>query len=56
MDNNDFDMNFSGPAGYQVFDPLNWMLDGVFGFPYTLNPTSGIGQTTLSMSGLDGEI
>ena len=31
-------MDFSeagGGMGYQVFDPLNWMLDGVVDFPYT---------------------
>ncbi|RMD42606.1 hypothetical protein DV735_g2555, partial [Chaetothyriales sp. CBS 134920] len=32
----------SGPANYEVFDPLNWMLDGVVDFPYSFNPTTGM--------------
>ncbi|EDN08000.1 hypothetical protein HCAG_04510 [Histoplasma mississippiense (nom. inval.)] len=27
---------------YEVFDPLNWMLDGLVDFPYSLNPVQGL--------------
>lgn len=32
----DFSMDY-GQASYDVFDPLNWMLDGIVDFPYTFN-------------------
>ncbi len=30
----DFGMDY-GQANYEVFDPLNWMLDGIVDFPYS---------------------
>ena len=39
----------SSGIGYQVFDPLNWMLDGVVDFPYTF----GTGQ--MGMPSMEGE-
>ncbi|RMZ90191.1 hypothetical protein DV736_g2566, partial [Chaetothyriales sp. CBS 134916] len=32
----------SGQANYEVFDPLNWMLDGIVDFPYNFNPATGM--------------
>lgn len=32
----DFSMDY-GQASYDVFDPLNWMLDGIVDFPYNFN-------------------
>jgi len=32
----EFSMDY-GQASYDVFDPLNWMLDGIVDFPYTFN-------------------
>jgi hypothetical protein len=40
----DFSMDY-GQASYDVFDPLNWMLDGIVDFPYNFNNGQG---TTLS--------
>ncbi|KAL9627961.1 MAG: hypothetical protein Q9164_007437 [Protoblastenia rupestris] len=39
-------------ANYEVFDPLNWMLDGLVDFPYTLTGMPGIDQS--GMGGLGG--
>ena len=50
---NEFSMDFSEAAGDQVFDPLNWMLDGVVGFPYSLNPLNKPDPSTMSMTGVD---
>ena len=36
----DFGMDYS-QANYEVFDPLNWMLDGIVDFPYNFNPATG---------------
>ena len=44
----DFAMDYS-QANYEVFDPLNWMLDGTVDFPYNFNPGSGMDQP-----GIDG--
>ncbi len=30
-----------GQASYDVFDPLNWMLDGIVDFPYNFNSMQG---------------
>ncbi|KAJ9645505.1 hypothetical protein H2204_001085 [Knufia peltigerae] len=38
--NNSYSMDYS-QASYDVFDPLNWMLDGIVDFPYNFN-SSGI--------------
>ena len=35
-----------GESNYEVFDPLNWMLDGLVDFPYSL---AGQGLETQSM-------
>lgn len=32
----DLSMDY-GQASYDVFDPLNWMLDGIVEFPYNFN-------------------
>ena len=32
----DFGMDY-GQASYDVFDPLNWMLDGIVEFPYSFS-------------------
>ncbi len=32
-------------ANYEVFDPLNWMLDGLVDFPYALTGMPGMDQT-----------
>ena len=40
-------MGYTDPnANYEVFDPLNWMLDGVVDFPYS----------SLTMQGLDPNV
>ncbi|KIW30728.1 hypothetical protein, variant [Cladophialophora immunda] len=36
----DVGMDF-GQASYDVFDPLNWMLDGIVDFPYNFNNVQG---------------
>ncbi|OAG41792.1 hypothetical protein AYO21_04027 [Fonsecaea monophora] len=36
----DAGMDF-GEASYDVFDPLNWMLDGIVDFPYNFNSVQG---------------
>lgn len=33
--------NFMGP-NYEVFDPLNWLLDGLVDFPYSYNAVQGL--------------
>ena len=43
----DFGMDY-GQAGYDVFDPLNWMLDGIVDFPYSFNNVQGT-----DMSGME---
>jgi hypothetical protein len=30
----DYSMDYGSAANYEVFDPLNWMLDGIVDFPY----------------------
>ena len=45
----DFAMDYS-QANYEVFDPLNWMLDGTVEFPYNFNPSQGLDQ---AIDGLD---
>jgi len=30
---------YDNPSSYEVFDPLNWMLDGLVGYPYESDPT-----------------
>ena len=42
----DFAMDYS-QANYEVFDPLNWMLDGTVDFPYSFNPGSGMDQPAI---------
>ncbi len=39
-------------ANYEVFDPLNWMLDGLVGFPYSFTGVQGLEQ--LELGGLGG--
>ena len=38
-----------GQASYDVFDPLNWMLDGIVDFPYNFNNVPGN-----EVTGMDG--
>jgi hypothetical protein len=33
-----------GEANYEVFDPLNWMLDGLVDFPYSFTALQGLEQ------------
>lgn len=33
--------NGYGEANYEVFDPLNWMLDGFVDFPYPISSLQG---------------
>jgi hypothetical protein len=47
--NNDYDPTMVGAgaftnsnASYEVFDPLNWMLDGLVDFPYDYNAIHGL--------------
>ena len=44
----DFGMDYNSQANYEVFDPLNWMLDGIVDFPYNFNPGTG----SMDQSGL----
>lgn len=39
-------------ANYEVFDPLNWMLDGLVDFPYSFSGMQGLEQPGLG--GLGG--
>lgn len=39
-------------ANYAVFDPLNWMLDGLVDFPYTFAGVQGLDQP--DMEGMGG--
>ncbi len=34
--------NSFGESNYEVFDPLNWMLDGFVDFPYSLTAVQGL--------------
>ena len=34
-------------ANYEVFDPLNWMLDGLVDFPYSFSGMQGLEQSDL---------
>ena len=36
-----------GEPNYEVFDPLNWLLDGVMDFPYTYPAVQGL-ETQIS--------
>lgn len=38
----DFSMDYGSAANYEVFDPLNWMLDGIVDFPYNFSNGSGL--------------
>lgn len=44
----DFAMDYS-QANYEVFDPLNWMLDGIVDFPYSFQD----GGQGMDQSGMD---
>jgi len=35
-------MGSFGEANYEVFDPLNWMLDGLVDFPYSFTAIQGL--------------
>jgi hypothetical protein len=37
----DLSMTDYGQASYDVFDPLNWMLDGIVDFPYNFSSSGG---------------
>lgn len=34
-------------SNYEVFDPLNWMLDGLVDFPYSYNAVNGLEANAL---------
>ncbi len=34
--------NTFGETNYEVFDPLNWMLDGLVDFPYSFAAAQGL--------------
>ena len=38
-----------GEANYEVFDPLNWMLDGLVDFPYSFTAMQGLEQQGLGV-------
>ena len=40
-----------GEANYEVFDPLNWMLDGLVDFPYSFTAMQGLEQQGLGAFG-----
>jgi hypothetical protein len=33
---------YGGESNYEVFDPLNWMLDGLVDFPYSYAAVQGL--------------
>ena len=37
-----------GESNYEVFDPLNWMLDGLVDFPYSYAAVQGLEASGLS--------
>lgn len=39
-----------GEANYEVFDPLNWMLDGLVDFPYSFTALQGLEQQNIGPS------
>ena len=39
-----------GESNYEVFDPLNWMLDGLVDFPYSFTAMQGLEQQGLGAS------
>ena len=51
----DFGMDY-GQASYDVFDPLNWMLDGIVDFPYSFNNGVSNGGTMSGMEALGNGI
>lgn len=36
-----------GESNYEVFDPLNWMLDGLVDFPYSYAAVQGLEVNSL---------
>jgi hypothetical protein len=40
-----------GQPDYDVFDPLNWILDGIVDFPYNFNSLRGDELTDLDALG-----
>jgi hypothetical protein len=44
----DYDVGFTNSnATYEVFDPLNWMLDGLVDFPYNYDAVHGLQNQAL---------
>lgn len=43
-------------ASYEVFDPLNWMLDGLVDFPYNYEAIQGLQNQGLGGGGMNGGI
>ena len=39
---------FGGESNYEVFDPLNWMLDGLVDLPYDLSMAPDVGAQELT--------
>ena len=48
--------NDYGSSNYEVFDPLNWMLDGIVDFPYNFNSVNSMDPNNpgIGVSGIDG--
>lgn len=42
-------------ANYEVFDPLNWMLDGIVDFPYNFNSVNSMDPTQGAISVLSAD-
>lgn len=42
-------------ANYEVFDPLNWMLDGIVDFPYNFNNVNPMDPTHGGIGVLGGD-
>jgi len=49
----DYPMDYTDASNYEVFDPLNWMLDGLVDLPYALQ---GLEQPGIGTNGLNGDM
>jgi len=52
----DYPMDYTDASNYEVFDPLNWMLDGLVDLPYNLNALQGLEQPGIGANGLNGDM
>lgn len=46
----DFVTDPYAPSNYEVFDPLNWMLDGTVDFPFNFTPGTGLDQVKFPLT------